>query len=197
MLLRPGADGVAAPDLAHLQRDLWFGPVRLGYQLLDALAAHAEHVSDLGRADEMMHGENHSLKTNSHLTSGQASRHTSHMTSAVPDAAHCLRCGRALRSPASVRASYGAWCRAKIRAAALAAAVADFTVAQVAKARELISDGGLVPTRRAGVFRAVSSDGQGSYLAHAATCNCPAGLRSRKACYHSLAVRIVCAGRAA
>lgn len=119
------------------------------------------------------------------------------MTTTASQTARCLRCGRALRSPASVRASYGAWCRAKIRAAALAAAVADFTAAQVARARELISDGGLVPTRRTGVFRAVSSDGQGSYLTHAATCNCPAGLRSRKACYHSLAVRIVSAGRAA
>lgn len=109
----------------------------------------------------------------------------------------CLRCGRLLHSAKSRAAAYGPVCRARIRAAALAAAVADFTAAQVAKARELISDGGLVPTRRAGVFRAVSSDGQASYLAHAAACNCPAGLRSRKACYHSLAVRIVSAGRAA
>ncbi len=108
----------------------------------------------------------------------------------------CLRCGRALRSVKSLAASYGPVCRARIRAAALAAAVADFTAAQVTKARELISDGGLVPTRRPGVFRAVSSDGTASYLTHSAACNCPAGLRGRS-CYHSLSVRIVSAGRAA
>ena len=109
----------------------------------------------------------------------------------------CLRCGRNLRSAASVKASYGPVCRMRIRAAATAKAVAGFTAAQVDKARELISDGGLVPASRPGVFRAVSSTGDATYLTHSAGCNCPGGLRGRSTCYHSLAARLVLAGRAA
>ena len=108
----------------------------------------------------------------------------------------CLRCGRRLRAASSIAASYGRVCRARIRAAALAQAVKDFTTAQVDKARELIADGGLVPTKRPGVFRAVSSKGDGSYLAHSAACACPGGLHGRR-CYHSLAVRLVTAGKVA
>jgi hypothetical protein len=111
--------------------------------------------------------------------------------------ARCLRCGRTLRSAKSVKASYGAWCRAKIRAAAIAGAVRDFKDAQVDKARELIADGGIVRTGHRGVFRTVSSKGDATYLTHSAACNCPAGLRSRSACYHVAAVRILTAGRAA
>jgi len=76
--------------------------------------------------------------------------------------------------------------------------VKDFTTAQVDKARELIADGGLVPTNRPGVFRAVSSRGDGSYLVHTSgNCNCPAGLRSRSLCYHAAAARILGATRKA
>lgn len=113
--------------------------------------------------------------------------------------ARCLRCGRPLRAASSVSAGYGRWCRARIRAAQLAEILKGFTAAQVEKARELIADGGLVPTSRPGVFRAVSSDGERTYLTHSATCGCPWGLRGKaKACAHSLAVRIVLAsGRTA
>jgi hypothetical protein len=116
------------------------------------------------------------------------------------DATHtakCLRCGRTLRSAKSVSRSYGAWCAAKIRAAALAEAVKGFAAAQVEKARELIELGGLVPVR-AGIFRAVSSRGDGSYLTHPATCSCAAAKRGKATpCYHSLAARIVVATRKA
>lgn len=107
--------------------------------------------------------------------------------------AKCLRCGRTLRSAKSVSRSYGAWCAAKIRAAALAEAVKGFATAQVEKARELIELGGLVPVR-AGIFRAVSSKGDASYLVTPnGQCNCPAGLRSGRAdrCYHVAAARMV------
>jgi hypothetical protein len=104
--------------------------------------------------------------------------------------ARCLRCGRKLTAAKSVAAKYGKGCGAKIRAAAVAEARADFSADQQAKADELIRDGGLVPTSRAGVYRAASSDGTASYLVHAATCSCPAGLRGRR-CYHQLAARIV------
>ncbi|MFI5065955.1 MAG: DUF6011 domain-containing protein [Streptosporangiales bacterium] len=111
----------------------------------------------------------------------------------------CLRCGRSLRAARSVSAGYGRWCAAKIRAAQLAEILRGFTAAQIEKARELIADGGLIPTRRPGVFDAVSSDGTRTYKAHSATCTCPWGLRGKaKACAHSLAVRIVLAsGKAA
>jgi hypothetical protein len=112
----------------------------------------------------------------------------------------CLRpgCGRTLRARVSIACGYGPVCRAKIRAAALAEAVKGFAERQVDKARELIADGGLVPTSRPGVFRAVGSRGDVAYLTHSAACNCPGGLRSRSACYHTLAIRIVlAAGNAA
>lgn len=99
----------------------------------------------------------------------------------------CLRCGRKLK----VSSDYGRTCLRKIRAAALEAARADFTAEQQAKADELIRDGGLVPTTRAGVFRAVSSKGDTAYLAHACGCNCPAGLRAKRPCYHQLAARVL------
>jgi hypothetical protein len=110
--------------------------------------------------------------------------------------ANCLRCGRTLRSAKSVSRSYGAWCAAKIRAAAIAEAVRGFAAAQVEKARELIELGGLVPLRGR-VFRTIGSDGTTAYLtASTGHCNCPAGLRGR-ACYHGLAARMVSAGKVA
>jgi hypothetical protein len=81
-----------------------------------------------------------------------------------------------------------------MRAAAFAEAVKNFTAAQADKARELIADGGLVPTSRPGVFRAVSSRGDGTYLVHVkGHCGCPHGLRrmTGKLCYHVLAARLV------
>lgn len=112
--------------------------------------------------------------------------------------ARCLRCGRKLTAARSVSEGYGRGCRARIRAAAIAQAVKDFTATQVEKARELIADGGLVPTKRPGVYRAVSSKGDGTYLVHVSgNCACPGGLRGR-ACYHGIAARILGAsGKAA
>jgi hypothetical protein len=98
----------------------------------------------------------------------------------------CLRCGRKL----TASTGYGPTCRRKIRQAALDEARADFTADQQSKATELIRDGGLVPTNREGVFRAVSSDGNDSYLVHAAVCTCKAGLRGKR-CYHQLAARVL------
>ena len=71
------------------------------------------------------------------------------------------------------------WCKAKIRAAALAQAHKGFAAVQTDKARELIDLDGLVPTARPGVFRAVSSKGDRSYLTRPATCGCPAGRRGK------------------
>jgi hypothetical protein len=110
----------------------------------------------------------------------------------------CLRCGRTLRSAKSAARGYGAWCAAKIRAAAIAEAVKGFATAQVEKAQELIEMGGLVPVRGQ-IFRAVSSTGDETYLTHPQTCSCKAARRGKAApCYHSLAARVlVAAGKAA
>ena len=86
---------------------------------------------------------------------------------ATTPAARCLRCRRALTAAASISAGYGPGCRALIRAAALTSP-AEFTAAQVARARELIADGGLIPTSRAGIYQSVSSDGITTYFTHRA-----------------------------
>lgn len=98
----------------------------------------------------------------------------------------CLRCGRKL----TASTGYGPKCAAKIRRAALDEARADFTADQQAKAAELIRDGGMVPHPHAGVFTAVSSKGDATYLAHPAACTCPAGIKGRR-CYHLLAARVL------
>lgn len=85
-----------------------------------------------------------------------------------------------------------------MRAAAIAAAVKGFAQRQIDAALELIEDRGLVATSRPGVYRAVSSDGERSYLAHSKTCNCPSGLKRLTAttCKHSLGVLITLAAKA-
>jgi hypothetical protein len=111
----------------------------------------------------------------------------SNATETPAEQPRCLRCGRKL----TASTGYGPKCAAKIRKAALDAARADFTAEQQAKADELIRDGALVPAAHKGVFRAVSSRGDAVYLVHAAACNCPGGLRSKRPCYHQLAARVL------
>jgi len=109
----------------------------------------------------------------------------------------CLRCHRILQAQKSLSEGYGPGCRARIRAAAMAEALRDFTATQVDKARELIGDKGIVRTGFAGVFRVVSTDGSAYYLTAATgQCNCRAGLNGRR-CYHVAAAVMVQAGRAA
>lgn len=102
----------------------------------------------------------------------------------------CQGCGRTLTAPRSVSAGRGPVCRAKIRKAA---ATAEAKPEQIAKALELIADGGIVPTSRRGVFRTAGSSGEVIYLTHSETCTCPSGLRrlTARTCYHSLAVHII------
>ena len=99
----------------------------------------------------------------------------------------CLRCGHRLTAQASINAGYGPICRARIRAAKLTAALTGYTAAQIAKAREVITDAAIIPTNLAAVFRAISSDGTSVYLTTADGCTCPA----RKQCYHRAAVTIL------
>ena len=108
----------------------------------------------------------------------------------------CLSCGRRITSAASIAAGRGSGCRAKLRSAAKAADLSEWTPRQVEPAVELISDGGVVPTARPGVFRTVSTDGSAVYMTSASWCGCAAGLKA-KACYHRCAVAIVLATSAA
>ena len=118
------------------------------------------------------------------------------MTTNAEHTAKCLRCGRVRHFRTAVAAQaagpHGRICAMRVRLAAITEAVKGFAQAQVDKARELIADGGLVPTSRPGVFRSVSSNGVDRYLTHSAVCNCPAGLRGRQ-CYHLAAARILTA----
>lgn len=104
--------------------------------------------------------------------------------------AKCLRCGHKIRSARSIAAKYGPVCKAKIRLAAMTEAVKGFAATAIEKAQQLIADGGIIATKRAGVFQAVSSSGTDTYLVHSAVCNCPAGLRGRQ-CYHLAAARVL------
>lgn len=109
----------------------------------------------------------------------------------------CRRCHRTLLSAASRAAGIGRWCKRLDRIEKAAVALRGvFTAEQLKKALELIGDRGVVRIGHAGVFRSVSSRGDATYLTHAQTCNCPAGLLAR-ACYHVAAVRILTAGKAA
>jgi hypothetical protein len=116
-------------------------------------------------------------------------------TGTASETHHCLRCGRLLKSAESKARGYGKGCSAKIRAAAKTADLDAWTPRQLEDARELIEDGGVVPTARPTVFRTVSSDGTGVYLTSARFCGCRAG-RKAKACYHGAAVTIVLAASA-
>lgn len=69
----PRRDLAAIPDLTHGQRNLRRGKVLTRDELLDTLAADAEHDPDLRRAHKMMPGKNHSHDTTAHLTIGQES----------------------------------------------------------------------------------------------------------------------------
>lgn len=101
----------------------------------------------------------------------------------------CLRCGRTLTSTTSIATGYGPTCARKIRKATTEAT--DFQPHQVTSARELIEDAAIIQIRPT-VFRAVSTDGTETYLAHPTNCTCPAGLKSRP-CYHQLAARLLLA----
>lgn len=105
--------------------------------------------------------------------------------------ANCLRCGRALRSPASIARGYGRHCQAKVREAAKAEVVAQYKPATVAKAEELIEQGGIVPLRARRVFLVVASNGVDTYKTAAQGCTCPAGIKGRYVCYHRVAARIL------
>jgi hypothetical protein len=127
------------------------------------------------------------------------------MSSTDNHTAKCLRCGRVRRfrsaEAAANAAPHGRICAMRVRLAAMTEAVKGFAATAIEKAQQLIADGGIIPSGRKGIMRAVSSTGDGTYLVTAAgQCNCIAALRSGKAdrCYHTAAARLlVAAGKAA
>lgn len=106
---------------------------------------------------------------------------------------HCLRpgCGRKLTAAKSRREGYGAVCKRRIRDAAATVVAPD---EQMAKAAELIDDGGIVPVSRPGMYAATSSDGTTIYVidVNAGACTCKAGQHGRY-CYHLAAAQILTA----
>jgi hypothetical protein len=116
------------------------------------------------------------------------------MASTTTHTAKCLGhgCGRTIRAKLSIARGYGPTCFARIRKAAEKIALVDFKAEQVTKAREVIEQGGVVPTSRRNVFQLASSKGDAVYLTAVQACNCPAGLKGRR-CYHRAAVAILTA----
>jgi hypothetical protein len=99
----------------------------------------------------------------------------------------CSRCKRTLTSAASRALGIGPRC------AAIEAAFRGLKPEQADKARELIADGGVVPTGHKGVYRIASGKGDAVYLtAVTGQCTCAHGLRvmTAKPCYHVGAARL-------
>ena len=109
------------------------------------------------------------------------------MTTTVAPATTCRSCGRKLRAATSIAQGRGRACQAKF-AAKVAAAAQTETPARLAKAVELIEDGGL--QRIGHLFLAVSSDGHTRYeVAATGECSCTAAQYGRR-CYHSTAAKL-------
>jgi hypothetical protein len=104
---------------------------------------------------------------------------------------NCLRCGRALRSAKSCAAGYGPTCQRKVREAAKAEVVSQYKPTLVAKAEELIEQGGIVALRGRRVFQVVASNGTDTYKAAPQGCTCAAGLKGKHVCYHRIAAHIL------
>jgi hypothetical protein len=104
---------------------------------------------------------------------------------------NCLRCGRVLRSAKSVAAGYGPTCSKHIRTATKTPTVTAHKPAAIAKATELIEQGGILPLRGRRVFTVVSSDGTGTYKTAPQGCTCAAGIKGRYVCYHRVAATIL------
>ncbi|MWA07409.1 hypothetical protein F8568_045215 [Actinomadura sp. LD22] len=108
------------------------------------------------------------------------------------ETATCKRCRATLRSAASVARGMGPTC-ARLDRQERAARAAGFKPSAIDKARQLIADRAIVPLRGRRVFAVVSSSGTDRCLTAPQTCNCPAGLKARHACYHRAAATMLAA----
>ncbi|MCK9898126.1 DUF6011 domain-containing protein [Frankia sp. AgB32] len=107
---------------------------------------------------------------------------------ATETATRCRRCNRKLTGAKSIASGYGPTCAKR-----MTADTADFTPEQVAKALQVIADGGVarIPSKHFHGLHMV----RGTYREyHASTtdCGCAAGQEGRL-CYHVAAVRLAAA----
>lgn len=118
-------------------------------------------------------------------------------TPRLSTAACALAAPAKLTSPESIARGYSKACAAKVRAAAKAADLSQWTPSQVEDARQAIEDGAVVPSNREGVFHVVSTDGSEVHLTHRDGCNCTSGLQTLppRPCWHRCAVAIVLASQ--
>ena len=104
---------------------------------------------------------------------------------------HCQKCGRPFRCPREY--AHGRVCARRLRCAA--AVLASSGRSSAAGAAEDIDDGAVVlfnPARR--IFRAVSSDGERTYVCTPDGCNCHRGLWKMHwagMCRHQIAAKIL------
>lgn len=101
----------------------------------------------------------------------------------------CPRCGREITSDRSRELGIGRGCADHAKENP---ALADFKPAQIEKAWQLISDGGIVLVKHSKnpIFSVVASNGVDRYLVAPQACTCPAGLHDRK-CYHRLSAMLI------
>lgn len=115
------------------------------------------------------------------------------MTTTAPTA-KCTRCGRGLRSAASVLARMGRTCARKHRQEQAAKLVlANYSDAQVESVKQVLADGGVQRVDRHR-FAVVASDGVRRYEVDTthASCTCKAGQNGRQ-CYHLAAATLAAA----
>lgn len=106
------------------------------------------------------------------------------------DTTKCRRCHRTLTAKASRTAGIGPACARR----ELAGKLARFHGWQVAKAREVVELGAVVPLSRKGIFGVVSSDGTTTYIVDTReqSCTCRAAMHGL-ACYHIPAALLLAA----
>lgn len=102
----------------------------------------------------------------------------------------CRKCGRTLRSAASVAAGIGPRC------AAVEAATEGLNARQIDKMAQLILDQAIVATGRKGVYHVVNEAGEVVHIVHVnGNCTCEWGLRRKsagaKVCYMAGAARLL------
>jgi hypothetical protein len=105
--------------------------------------------------------------------------------------ANCLRCGRTLTSAKSIALGYGPTCSAHIRKATKSDTVTAHKPQAIAKATELIEQGGILPLRGRRVFTVISSDGIATYKTAPPAAPARPGSRAVHICYHRVAAQIL------
>jgi hypothetical protein len=104
--------------------------------------------------------------------------------------AQCRKCGRTLRSAASVAAGIGPRC------AAVEAATEGLNAKQADKMAQLILDKAIAATSRKGAYHVVNEAGEVERICHVnGNCTCEWGMRRKsaltKVCYHVGAARLL------